>query len=271
MEDLNKKIQFQCNICENFCQSEISNFGREVPTCPVCRSTVRLRSIIHILSVELFGKSLKLRDFPENKKIMGIGMSDWKGYAKILSKKFGYTNTFYDKQPKLDIKNINSDLNGNFDFIISSDVFEHIEYPISIAFENLFKMLKNKGVVIFTVPYIIETDEIIEHFNALYNYKIEKKEEKFILKNITKKGESQIFENLVFHKGADLSIKQKLHFLLSGSHSNEVLEMRIFSKESLINHFIRAGFNKITFYDEPFLPYGIYFKEPWSLPMSIRK
>jgi SAM-dependent methyltransferase len=271
MVDLVDKIQFQCNICGNSCQSEISNFGREVPTCPVCRSTVRLRSIIHILSVELFGKSLKLSDFPKNKKIMGLGMSDWNGYAKKLSKKFGYTNTFYDKSPKLDIRNISSDLNGKFDFIISSDVFEHIEYPISIAFENLFKMLKEEGVVIFSVPYIIETVENIEHFNELYNYKIEKKEEKFILKNTTEKGEFRTFENLIFHRGADLSLKQKLLFLLFERYENEILEMRIFSKQPLINHFNQAGFEKIKFYNEPFLKYGIYFKEPWSIPMSIRK
>jgi len=188
------KIQFQCNICQKFCQSEISNFGREIPNCPRCGSSVRMRSIIHILSSEIFGKSLTLPDFPENKQITGIGMSDWDGYAKILSEKFDYTNTFYHKSPKFDIKKIRSELIGKFDFIISSDVFEHIEYPILIAFENLYKMLKEEGVVIFTVPYVLEPDKITEYFYELYNYKIEKKEGRFILKNITQNGEFQIFE-----------------------------------------------------------------------------
>jgi SAM-dependent methyltransferase len=265
------KIQFQCNICGNYCQNQISNLGRENPSCLKCGSTVRIRSTIHILSLELFGESLTLPDFPKNKQIVGIGMSDWNRYAKILSEKFGYTNTFYHKSPKLDIKKISSELIGKFDFIISSDVFEHIEYPISIAFENLYKILKEEGVVIFTVPYTIETKELIEHFDELYNYKIEKNEGKSILKNITKKGEFQQFENLIFHRGVDSTLKQKLHFLLFRGCTNEILEMRLFSKQSLINYFNEAGFNKIKFYDEPFLKYGIYFKEPWSLPMSIRK
>jgi hypothetical protein len=40
----------------------------------VCKSTVRARSIVHLLSIALFGHSLILRDFPVRKDIKGIGL-----------------------------------------------------------------------------------------------------------------------------------------------------------------------------------------------------
>ena len=147
-----KKIDYQCNICGNFCQNLLSNLEREIPSCPVCGSTVRMRSIIHILSTELFGKSVILPEFLENQNIIGIGMSDWIGYAIPLAKKLAYTNTFYHKEPKLDIKLIDDSCENKYDFIISSDVFEHIEPQISTAVENLFKLLKYGGFTVFLFP-----------------------------------------------------------------------------------------------------------------------
>lgn len=62
-----------------------------------CRSTVRLRSVVHLLSTELFGESLSLRDFPESKDISGIGLGDWRGYAGRLAEVFSYVNTYHRK------------------------------------------------------------------------------------------------------------------------------------------------------------------------------
>jgi len=39
------------------------------------------------------------------------------------------------------------------DFIISSDVFEHVNSPIADAFRSLRKLIKPTGVIIFSVPY----------------------------------------------------------------------------------------------------------------------
>ena len=95
------KFIFKCNICGNYNIS--GQMDREFPSCNNCRSSVRMRSIIHILSVELFGVSIPLIDFPQRLDITGLGISDWDGYARILSQKTGYTNTFFDTDPKLDI------------------------------------------------------------------------------------------------------------------------------------------------------------------------
>lgn len=59
-------------------------FSRESSTCTTCGSTPRFRSIIQLLSRELFGESLALPDSPRDKKIRGIELSDWSGYAAPL-------------------------------------------------------------------------------------------------------------------------------------------------------------------------------------------
>jgi SAM-dependent methyltransferase len=193
-----------------------------------------------------------------NRNVTGIGMSDWDGYAVPLAEKFNYRNTYYHQEPKLDITepDIDPALHGPADFIISSDVFEHIAPPISVAFENLRKLLKPNGVVVFSVPYGKE-DKTVEHFPELYDYRIIEKEGLQVLENVTRDGVLQTFENLRFHGG-----------------QGATLEMRWFSESSLIEEFSRAGLGNVTIYDTPDFRHGIYSKH-WKrrsdLPMSVRR
>jgi hypothetical protein len=78
----------------------------------------------------------------ESKKIRGIGMSDDQRYARELCRVFSYTNTYYDQEPKLDIRQLPEQLIGCADFVISSDVFEHVSPPVFPAFQQLRKLLK---------------------------------------------------------------------------------------------------------------------------------
>src|SRR3954470_7760120 len=130
-------VHFRCNICGTACEARRSKIAREEASCPCCRSTVRWRSIIDVLSKELFGRSLALLDFPHRPDIRGIGMTDWDGYAIPLAKKLGYTNSYYHTEPRLDIVGPPRELDGTLDFLISSEVFEHIPPPVSIAFESM--------------------------------------------------------------------------------------------------------------------------------------
>ena len=66
-------MTFTCNICG--ARNEVESMVTEPATCS-CGSNVRVRALIHLLSMELFGESLMLRDFPRLKSIRGIGMTD---------------------------------------------------------------------------------------------------------------------------------------------------------------------------------------------------
>src|ERR1039458_3052445 len=90
-------VCFTCNICGAY--NEVERFASEPATC-ACGSNVRLRALIHLLSLELFGRSLPLHGFPQMKAIRGLGMRDKDCYNGLLAEKFDYTNTFYDREPR---------------------------------------------------------------------------------------------------------------------------------------------------------------------------
>ena len=247
-------LEFKCNICGNETVALLADLSRESSSCMLCGSTVRMRAIVHVLSVELFGESLVLKDFPVRKEIRGIGMSDWPGYARTLAKKFSYINTYYHKQPMLDITRVDEEECGKLDFIISSDVFEHVLYPVTRAFVNAGKLLKDEGVFIFTVPYTIDNGDTVEHFGQLNDFSIINENSRYILRDVTKTGEVRVFKDLVFHGGP-----------------GSTLEMRVFSEKSLMNEFSKSGFNNVKIYRDSFLKYGIYMNVNWSLPIAARK
>jgi SAM-dependent methyltransferase len=209
--------------------------------------------MIHALSVELFGESLPAARFPERKDLRGIGMSDWDGYANILAEKLDYVNTFYQTEPKLDICDPAPEYVGTLDFILSSDVFEHVAPPVDIAFENACRLLKPNGIFVFSVPYKLEghTDE---HFPDLFDYRVEQSGSDFVLHNKTRTGEEQVFRELVFHGGAGAT-----------------LEMRVFSRDDLLDHFERAGFSCPRICSEDFKKHGVIWDCQWSLPMTARR
>src|SRR5262252_566293 len=112
-------VSFICNICGAANQAQ--EFHTEPASC-ACGSNVRVRALIHLLSMELFGKTLILAGFPKLKAIRGLGMTDKECYAKLLAEKFDYVNTYYDREPRLDIRERHPDQSGAYDFIISADV-----------------------------------------------------------------------------------------------------------------------------------------------------
>lgn len=246
-------LSFTCNICGCKNLVKVEKLSREISSCMDCESTIRFRSIIHVLSLELFGKSIVLRDFPTNKDINGLGMSDAYMYAELLSEKFSYQNKYFHEEPRFDITDISSEQTNSLDFIISSEVYEHVLFPVSTAFINTRKLLKDNGVFVFTVPYLKEGDSTIEHFGQLHDFEILKIDDNYTLRDTNRDGNVREFSNLVFHGG-----------------DGSTLEMRIFCEKSLIDELTSAGFTKIKFHGESYLKYGIYHPTNWSLPITAR-
>lgn len=246
-------VKFTCNICGAKNSSSLENLSREVASCVSCGSTVRMRAIVHVLSTELFGESLVLKDFPLRKDIRGVGMSDWDGYAEPLSGKLDYTNTYYHQEPLLDITAITEDKHQMMDFIISSDVYEHVLFPVSLAFENTKRLLKNNGVFVFTVPYTKEGESTVEHFGKLHDFEIKNNNASYVLEDVDEFGNKRVFDHLIFHGGP-----------------GSTLEMRVFSEASLMAELKKSGLKDIKIYNEPYLEYGIYWDVDWSLPIAAR-
>lgn len=248
-------LRFECNICGERYLVPIDQLRREVASCEGCNSTPRTRAIIRALSLELFGENLVLPDFPVSRGIIGLGMTDWAGYAVRLAEKFDYTNTYYHQEPKLDVsaREVPENLVQSSDFIISSEIFEHVVPPVRRAFQNTFKMLKPGGILILTVPYGIQT-ETVEHFPELCDFTIIGDKGSYRLKNVTPSGEVQEFHDLVFHGGPGAT-----------------LEMRVFAEAAVLQHLIEAGFEALTVHQTPDFPHGIWWPQPWAFPFSARR
>ena len=243
------QIDFRCNICGSSNSVAFAALQREQRSCAQCGSTVRDRAMVHLLTRELLGRSVALPDMPHPLDLRGIGLSDSTTYAEPLSRKFAYTNTHFDAEPMLDIANVAPERCALYDFIIASDVFEHVAPPVARAFTNARRLLKSGGVLIFSVPFML-TRDTIEHFPELHDYHLTESPEGWRLENRTADGRHQTFTDLVFHGGVGAT-----------------LEMREFSLTSLEREFAAAGFSRMRVADEVFLPYGIYWPEPWSVPM----
>ena len=244
---------FTCNICGSVSQRPAAPPGREVPSCPACGSTVRLRSLIALLSREIFGVELALPDFPVLKSLRGIGMSDPPEMAARLAEKFAYTNTFYHQEPRVDIENPAQEHIGRYDFILSSEVMEHVAPPVERAFVNLNRMLKPDGLLLFTVPYRID-GRTAEHFPELHEYALAAPGGRTVLVNRRRDGSLEVFENLSFHGG-----------------DGSTLEMRVFTETSLKEILAAAGFGGVEIASEKVPEFGVLHGETWSLPMVGRK
>jgi SAM-dependent methyltransferase len=205
--------------------------------------------------MELFGAALQVEDFPILKGLRVVGMTDPLSCAKLLAEKFDYKNTFYDHEPKLDITDITGQQEGSLDFLISSEVLEHVNPPLVSALRNAFRLLRPSGVLLLSVPYAISPElSSKEHFPQLNDYGVAALSGGPVLVNRTAQGEIQVFENLTFHRA-----------------SEPVLEMRLLTETELRRSLLEAGFTDLRFYGEEHPDFGIRHLIPMSFPVAARK
>lgn len=191
---------------------------REISSCRKCGSNVRFRWIVDALSNNLFGKSLPLKEFPRDKNISGISLSDWGPIAKVLAKRFDYQNTFLHREPRLDITDTESRAAGRYDFIIASEVLEHVPPPVQKAFDGLARLLKPSGFVVFSSPWVPEGDTL-EHFPELFDCQVVKFHSDYVLLNRTRSGRLEVFDKLKFHNGPGNTLEIRL-FSIDGLREN---------------------------------------------------
>jgi SAM-dependent methyltransferase len=245
-------MQFQCNICDAVNEVRAEGFGRDDASCSGCSSTVRLRALLHALSMEIFGIPLALSRFPPMKSIRGLGMADQLECAALLESRFDYRNTYYHDAPRFDISEPPAE-RGIFDFILAGDIFEHVLPPARQSLANACALLKPHGFLAMTVPYSPQ-GTTREHFPELHESGLATVGGRLALVNRTRAGEWQVFDNLVFH----------------GGHGS-TLELRLFSERDLREELAAAGFADVRFAADPYPPFGIVHRESWSLPVIAAK
>jgi SAM-dependent methyltransferase len=250
---VNAPTHFLCNICGAGCERGPEAPSRESISCPACKSTVRLRSLALLLSREIFEADLTLPEFPKVPCIRGAGLSDPPELASRLARKLDYTNTFFHQAPRLDITKPSESDFGRYDFLIASEVLEHVAPPVEPAFANLARMLKPNGFLLLTVPFSLGP-RTVEHYPDLHQYSLTYAGDRPVLVNRKRDGSLEVFDNLVFHGG-----------------QGSTLELRLYSQDSLRRLLTGAGFGEVIFFSENVLDFGVEHGVAWSLPILARK
>ena len=245
------------NVRGRFTRIDPSVIGREATLDVETGSPQRFRALVYALT-----KGLGLHPvLPRNqgRQLRGIGLSDDQYYARVLQRLFDYTNTYFHKRPFLDICADDPGYSG-LDFIISSDVFEHLPPPPDVAFRNCNRMLKPGGVLLLTVPYSDRAERTVEHYPSLHHWRLRKRPavkggtQEYYIENVNVRGEREVFDQVRFHGGP-----------------GQTVEMRIFAKQHLLELAAQNGFSvEIVAEDVPL--FGIWNKgQQFSLPMVLRK
>jgi SAM-dependent methyltransferase len=196
---------------------------------------------------------LALPDFPRLKSVRGLGISDSDIYAGKLERCFNYTNTFYHREPRFDLTAPDETHYGLYDFVICSDVLEHVTPPADRAMETLFRLLKPHGQLILTLPFSVDPSSI-EHFPDLKDFGMSQVNGKTVLVKQKPDGGYEVFDNLVFHGGP-----------------GSTLEMRIFSEDDLKARLTAAGFPTVRVLTINSPQHGVTFAGPCSLPIIASK
>lgn len=235
-------LRFRCNLCGQENEEVARRFHRELAPCVNCGANVRFRGIVHALTMGLYGETRVLRDIPEDEPITGLGFSDAACYAQLLETRFAYLNTQLDAAPVLDVTK-EEDLARYMpaDFVICSDVFEHVAPPVGRAFRNLVSLLRPDGLLVFSVPSY-DMARTAEHFPRFHDARIVEFAGGRVLVNRTADGEVETFGDLVFHGGPGAT-----------------LEMRAFAEAEVLDHLARAGFDRIRVLDAPVPAIGYYW------------
>jgi len=227
---------FLCLICKNQNELDFDNLHREIPSCDHCKSTVRLRQLSAALDTVLS------KDFAHKKNVNVVGLSDHDLVKRFLDSypKITYTNTFFDEEPNLDICRPGKKWKQSADILISSDVLEHVFYPISHALEGSLKVLKPNGVLVLTMPWN-EFGASIEHYPWMTAYSvIEEGPDIHKVIGVDQQGLTHIVQEPNFHGGP-----------------GNTLEMRLISLHVLLHELSKVGFRDIEVQLEENRTYGI--------------
>jgi SAM-dependent methyltransferase len=295
-------MAFTCNVCGHAGNELLPAHyeNPELPSCAACGSNIRFRWLADRLARELFGRRMLLPDFPSNPAIRGLGLTDPPAIAERLAPRFTYLNTHFDIEPRLDIRTDSSPI-GELDFLIASEVFEHVEPPVSAAFRNAARLLKPGGFLLLTTPWVWDGrggDALPE----LHDWRLDYADGKCSILNRTPDGRTECFPDVRPDGGPGRTFgrtrehfphlhdwrlieedgawrlenmrrdgnREVFHNLCFHGGRGLALEMRIFAKEALGRELRDAGFTSIEFDSHEYAGFGIVFPYPWNHPILAR-
>ena len=192
---------------------------REGGICETCGINARLRGVVLAAVRELCGyPNAPLRALEPRKNLRVLGISDHEKCASELERVFDYTNTYFHKNPHLDICDLEAlAAFQDYDMVICSDVIEHTIKSPAHTVPNLVSMLRPGGALVLSTP-TFQIPSSIEWYGGLREFSVERVEEAFQVHWLDIRGQTNIDRKPIFHGGAGTT-----------------LEMRVIAHEKLVN------------------------------------
>lgn len=242
-----------CPVCAFSYEIAAETAKREGRQCINCGASGRASALLYAVAETAYGVARPIKLQKPRKELRVIGLSDGPVYQKLLSSRFNYTNTFYHQEPFLDIMSPAEKYLGSADMLITSEVFEHVVGDYHDAFRGAFAVLKPGGTMILTVPFQ-NAGEHLEHYPGATGYEsYEASKGKWIAEIHYADGSKTFDEKAVYHGGP-----------------GKTLEMRVYSRKSLIAAIEAAGFTDIKVHDENRPEHGILWGKPSRLITATR-
>jgi SAM-dependent methyltransferase len=205
-----------------------------------------MREVVHLTTLGLLGTGLPLTSLPVRKDLCGLGMSDAGGYTALLEERLDYVNTWYDREPRLDITAVPEALAERHDLVISSDVLEHVLAPVQRAFDGLARLLRPGGVLVLTVPSVPGASTV-EHYPDAVDYAVSTEDGSTVVDLTRLDGSVHRAADPVFHGG-----------------SGATLEMRVFGLDAVLDHLRAAGFSGYRVLRDDVPRFGIVRRDEFS-------
>ena len=199
--------KFTCNVCGGFSVFSPQGDWREAASCTNCASSVRSRQMAYLVSM-FTTNAPEILPRVYRHDLTGVGLSDSEFLASQLSKSFNYTNTYYHTKPMLDICNPSEEWIERADFLVSSDVFEHVPAPVSSAFAGTYRVLKAGGVLILTVPFDGRS-QTTEHYPNVRQFAVTNVAKEWLLVGKTSSDSFEVHRDLVFHGGPGTTVEMR--------------------------------------------------------------
>lgn len=140
--------------------------------CTFCHASPRVRAVVLGVIVGLRIPVTPIPDWKEDWSRFGLGFGDSPWLAWRLASRIKFVNSHLDQFPAVDLREIQPELLGSFEFAVCSEVLEHVLPDVELAVDGLFSLIRPGGFAVVSVPLnrTVPVGKIDEYYPDLVEY-----------------------------------------------------------------------------------------------------
>lgn len=135
-------MRWSCILCGSAHRGPALPAERDGIPCSGCGSAWLHRALGLVILKGLGLPIVPLSSLAPDLSRRGLGISDAFPLAAILGGRFDYTNSWYHRFPKVDLTSVPAELRAEFEFVVCSEVLEHVPPPVQTAMRGIAELLR---------------------------------------------------------------------------------------------------------------------------------